>query len=82
MQQQAIYAIPINKPMNCRNQGRTNYVGHGKKSFEFTIPHFTIYAMYALPMQFQDKLIASIREEQVALNNVGQGKKQKLHRCR
>ena len=31
MQQQAIYAIPINKPMNCRNQGITNYVGHGKK---------------------------------------------------
>ena len=75
MQQQAIYAIPINKPMNCRNQGRTNYVGHGKKSFELTIPHFTIYALCAFPMHFQDKLSASIREEQPALNYVGQGKK-------
>ena len=26
---QAIYAIPINKQMNCKNQGRANYVLHG-----------------------------------------------------
>ena len=29
--QQAIYAILMNKQMNCKNQGRTNYVGHGKR---------------------------------------------------